>query len=135
MHRVRISGLSDRPPLSTQVSARRIHHPVALVGAALLEPDTYEVDFCIGQMLAAFSTSDRVYFTHYILAYRRRGRRKRKRIVCTLYSTKAYAAPASSSFQVRPSLFSAVPELLLKISSADGASSAASIKLQAYCRV
>lgn len=45
---------------------------------------------------------------------------KRKSSVCALYNIRAYATPASNDFHVRPSLSRAAPELLLKISSAEG---------------
>lgn len=48
----------------------------------------------------------------------------RKIRVCVRCRINAYATPASKAFQVRPSLCRAVPEFVLKISSAEGASSA-----------
>lgn len=48
----------------------------------------------------------------------------RKIRVCVRCRINAYATPASKAFQVRPSLCRAVPEFVLKTSSAEGASSA-----------
>lgn len=48
----------------------------------------------------------------------------RKIRVCVRCRIKAYTTPASKAFQVRPSLCRAVPEFVLKTSSAEGASSA-----------
>jgi len=50
---------------------------------------------------------------------------KMKSSVCALYNIRAYATPASNNFHVRPSLSRAVPELFLKISSAEGGLSVA----------
>ena len=48
----------------------------------------------------------------------------RKIRVCVRCRINAYTTPASKAFQVRPSLCRAVPEFVLKTSSAEGASSA-----------